>query len=144
VTEVATGSFVLTNDGPTPPNVEVPGEIRYSDGTVDRVSLPTAEAAHRPRLVGPLGANVYNKDRSALPPALPPAPPPAAAAAPPPAAAGSVDPSAMPTRRGPSARKGTGTEGAAASAPASLAWSIVSTQGSAVKVVCWCRAQLPG
>ena len=40
-------SFVLGTDSPLPPNVDVPGDIRYSDGTVGHIILPSNSTAHR-------------------------------------------------------------------------------------------------
>ena len=48
------GSFVIDTRGPPPPNFEAPGEIRYSDGTIQVVDVPTREDAAQGRTVSPL------------------------------------------------------------------------------------------
>ena len=97
----------MNTDGPLPPNVEGPGEVRYSDGSIDRVPLTTRTSVQRKRAAGNLGENVYCKDRSSVPPDHQPA----QASKP----QGNTDvpnmsSSQLPARRGPSSRKGTGTE----------------------------------
>jgi hypothetical protein len=92
------GTFVLDTRGPPPPNAEAPGEIRYSDGTVQVIDVPTRDHAAQGRVGMVLGGNVYAKDRPPPPPAPAPAPASASVGGGAPARSGPLgDPSAVRT-----------------------------------------------
>ena len=106
------GSMVIDTRGPLPPNTEMPGEIRYADGSSKKVALPTAAAARQPRPTPALGSNLYSTEQQLLRSAAQEGGAGVAAVSSTGGGAMAVggDGGGVPAARGPPSRQATGTE----------------------------------